>query len=302
MTTERETASAVADPSLPARVRQLLTSPPSGPARRRPRRARRRGIPLRLVLVAPDWLLGCTVIAVAVVATAATIPGRALVVLLMLAMAAFVVHKTVTPPPWKTAARYRSRYQGRFVDPSCIAQPYRRQLARAQGAIRDVLQSAVYRDGAIDDAVSGAILAEHEWDIACLLRDATALHRQSALIGSAAAAAHPAVQNILAQHAEVLGRVGRAVERRVQDLEAYAAVIRAANREYSTWLLTAAAAALNDPYLDLLAAAPAHGRRGQIARLAREARARAVAFRGLLEDPTANPPLALPDQHRSDAA
>ena len=257
---------------------------------------------LGAVIVAPDWLLGCTIVAVAVVATAATIPGRALIILLMLAMTAFVVHKIARPGPWKTAARYRRRYQGRFVDPSCIAQPYRRQLARAQAAIRDVRQSPVYRDGAIGNAVSGAVLAEHEWDIACLLRDATELHRQSALIGSLPDAADPAVQGILAQHADVLGRVGRAVERRVLDLEAYAAVIRAANHEYTTWLLAAGAAALNDLYLDLLAAAPAPGRRGQIAGLAREARACALTFHGLLEDPTTNPPLSLPDPHRSDAA
>lgn len=299
LTNERELAAIVADPSLPAAVRRRLTCPPPRQRRRRPRRR----LPLRAVLLAPDWLLGCAVIAVAVVATAATIPGRAFIILLVLIIAPFVAHRAAAPAIRSRAAdRYRGRYRGRFVDPSSIGQPYRRQLARAQQAIRAVLQSPVYRDGAIRNAVSRDVLAEHEWEIACLLRDATALRSQSALIGAAPAAARPAVQCILAQHADVLGRVQDWVQRRVQDLEAYAAEVRAANREYSAFLLSAAASGLNDYYLDLLAQAPAHGRHRQIASLAAEARACGEAFHELLEDHTAAPALVLPDRSSSDAA
>lgn len=284
MNIERRPASAVADPSLPAHVRRRLTCPP--PPRRRPLPR-----PLR-------WLLGCSLIAVA---ARASISGRGLVIVLVLVLAAFLVRKAATAGPSMRVARCRRRYRGRFVDPSCIDPRGRRQLARAQQAIRAVLESPVYRDGAIDFAVTGAILAEHEWDIACLLRDAAALRTQSALMGSAPAAADPAVQGILAQHAEVLVHVGDAVDHRVQDLEAYAAEVLAADRAYTAWLLAGAAAGLNDHLLDLLAKAPGHGRKGQITRLAAEARACSEIFRGLLGDPIAAAPLALPDPPCSDA-
>jgi hypothetical protein len=296
---ERELAAIVADPSLPAAVRRRLTCPAPRPRRRRPRRRPS----LRAALLAPDWLLGWAVIAVAVVATAATTPGRAFIILLVLIITRFIAHRVAVPAMRSRAAdRYRRRYRGRFVDPSSIGQPYRRQLARAQQAIRTVLQSPVYRDGAINNAVSREVLAEHEWEIACLLRDATALRSQSALISSAPEAASPAVQRILAQHADVLGLVQDSVQLRVEDLEAYAAEVLAANGEYSAWLLAAAASALNDYFLDLLAQAPAHGRGGQIARLTAEARHCREAFQEFLADHTAAPSLVLPDRSSSDAA
>ena len=290
MITERGPVSAVADPSPPARVRRLLTCPPS---------AGRRGLSLPGPL-APSRLLRCALLAAAVIAV---ITGRGLGIVLVLALAAFVVRKVAArAAPSKTAARYRRRDRGRFVDPSCIDRRYRGQLARAQQAIRDVLQSRVYRDGVIDNALSEAILADHEWEIACLLRDATALRAQSALIVSAPGAAHPAVQAILAQHAEVLRRAGRAVGQRIRGLEANAAEVPAADGEYTTWQLTAAGERLNDQFLDLLARAPANGRAGQISRLAAEARAWGEAFHGLTTGPDAASPLALPGLSRSETA
>jgi hypothetical protein len=212
------------------------------------------------------------------------------------AIALIMLHQALRSRVSAKTAWYRCRYRGRLVDPSCLDEPGRRQLARVQRAVREISGHRIYQDGAIDSALIGTILAEHEWEIACTLRDACMLRETTALISSAPEAAHPAVQEILRQHSGVLGRVGLAVSQRIQDLEAYAAAVLAADLEYCTWLLATAAAQLNDRYLDLLASAPAHGRTGQVARLAAEARAAEDSFRQLIADPDAAPPLALPDE------
>jgi hypothetical protein len=214
-----------------------------------------------------------------------------------------VLGRTLIRPESAKAARYRRRYRGRYVDPSCLDQASQQQLARVQRAVRDILYSRVFLDGAIDNLASWTALAEQEWDIACVLRDACMLRAAgSRLIRLEPAAAHPAIQEILLQHTTALSLVGLAVDQRIEELEAWAAAVLAADREYSACLLGPAAAALNDRFLDLLARAPAHGRTGQIARLSADARAAAASYRELITDPATASPLALPDAPRPGTA
>lgn len=276
MTVTTWPAAAVADPALRARARRHLTQPP------------RPGRPVRI-----RTLTGGLLAVLAAAAAGEWIPGRhgtALMASLLLVTFVVLSRGRIR----LTASWYRRRYRGRVIQPSSLDRQSRCLLARAQRAIGDVYATRAFGDGIIDSQASSTILAAHEWDIARLLHDHSRLQAMRTII-SAAAPTDPDIRAILAAQAEAGGQVLAAVARRVDLLESYAAEIRATDHRYRLWLAASAAADLNGPCMDLLAAAPIHAQiAGELEHLTTDAR----RVQDLAAGTASALPLVLPDPQR----
>jgi len=151
-------------------------------------------------------------------------------------------------------------YRGRYVRPASLDPAARQLLARAQAAAGEVLAARVFRAGCLDAPSGAAVLAERQWEIACRLRDLSAL---SPAMRARPAAAAPGPSRM------VLSEVTASVTRRVQHLEEYAARVRAADAAYRAWT---AAPGQDARLLNLLAATAADGQASvEVASLIRDA-------------------------------
>jgi len=144
--------------------------------------------------------------------------------------------------------QYRDREQ--VVVPSCLDQPSRELLLRAQKAIGvavDEEAAAAEPDGVVPEST----LLRHEWEIAVALRDITDLRAEHGL--NAAASAGPMTNAVLKSQEVALVQAHEAIAARVCELERYAACVSAAATAYRDWQDALRVADLNDMYLDLVA-------------------------------------------------
>lgn len=95
-----------------------------------------------------------------------------------------------------------------------LDEPARALLARVQRAIDSILDSEINRTDLIDNSRNVMVLAQHEWEIALILRRQSEVRRRRATTDMPAA-------------------VTRSVEDRVRLIEDYAKKVRAADAEYT---------------------------------------------------------------------
>jgi hypothetical protein len=200
--------------------------------------------------------------------------------------------------PWGALARYRDRY----VDPSTLAMACWRPLRATQCAIDEVLGSEVYRDGSLADAARaagldtarGPDLWRHRWEIAWRLREITRLSDEHTASTSAGVPG-PHTAKVLSAHRRAVEIALEATERRVAELQQYAAAVRAADAALRDRRMAEQMADRNDRYLDLVASTEADEYAiAEIRDMASEAR---LAFEATLSEATlAAQPLVLPDR------
>jgi hypothetical protein len=125
-------------------------------------------------------------------------------------------------------------------------------LARAQRAIDAVLGSEVRVAGLLEHAADEATLRRHEWEIACALREMTAVRAQ---FDKDARASQAGVMTaaVLVSQQRAIALAQDATAERVSALERYASQVEAADDAHGDWRQALRLAGLNDRYLDLVA-------------------------------------------------
>lgn len=158
------------------------------------------------------------------------------------------------------AARH---YRGRYVHPAVLDRDSRVLLARAQAAADAVRGARLYRDGILDVPAVSAVLAEREWELALRLSELSGAEARLTAAEDARAGFRQAAS---------------AAVRRVEDLEAYADKVRAADSDYRSGDDGAASSAL---LTSLLVGTAADGQASaELSALACDAAAAAECFRG----------------------
>jgi hypothetical protein len=143
--------------------------------------------------------------------------------------------------------RQIARDRGRVIFPADLDWDMRTLLARAQGAVDQVLGSGILAAGLFE--ADEPALRRHEWDIACALRSFTrvrTLPAGDASLGEMTAAVVDAQQR-------ALGIAVAATTKRISSLEHYASQVAAADAALRDWQSSLAQAGLNDTYFDLVA-------------------------------------------------
>lgn len=128
-------------------------------------------------------------------------------------LAAVAAGSAAAVPAGRRAAR---RWKDSCVRPEDLSQRDRALLCRAQDAIGTVLTSRARAAGHLDGPGSAAVLASREWELARMLRE----------LSAAAAAGIPAGGR------DIVGRVTGSAVRRVEELEACAARVTAADAAF----------------------------------------------------------------------
>ncbi len=251
------------DPELPARLRTLVTD---GTSRRSPAAS---GGPVR------RWLGSAAPRARRAVVSCWTTAGAALVGAFVTAVPALGVGTDVQAGFWVAfgAAGVTGLVLGRelsperelakrarhVIMPNQVDEPSRLLLARAQQAIDYVCNSGVSTAGLIDHAADEVTLQRHEWEIACALRDISAL-RDRFNAEAAASGRGEVTRAVLESQRRAIALAQDATQARVAALERYAAQVRAADTAHQDWQTAQRLAGQNDMYLQLVArtAADAH--------------------------------------------
>lgn len=125
-------------------------------------------------------------------------------------------------------------------------------LVRAQSAINSILGSRVLAAGLLGNPVDDALLAQHEWEIACQLRDITSL-RTLLAANTAGSSAGPMTTDILSAQQRAIDVAQESTTSRILALERYASQVIAADDADRDWQLATTLSHLNDKYVDLVA-------------------------------------------------
>ena len=160
----------------------------------------------------------------------------------------------VRDPP-RGDLRALARYHDRFVDPAALDITCLRPLRAAQTAINDVVRSEVYRAGMLTHAAHAADLRQHEWEIACRLREITKLDAEYAAVCRPVSLARRLPRSCMRIAAPSTSRGRRRLPG--PELERYAAVVKAADAALRDWKTAQQVADRNDLYLDLVAGSEA---------------------------------------------
>ena len=180
---------------------------------------------------------------------------------------------------------YQKRYRDEVVSPLSLERSCADLLARVQRAIATIVGSQVYAAN-LSGTVQEPVLRQHEWEIACSLREISELLMELAST-FAQGTAGPMTTAVVASQNRAITMARQTTTIRVVSLELLAAHIAAAEAARRDWETAQQAAARNDKYLDLVArtAADEHAtveitnlaeQAGQSARLYRETLAQAV--------------------------
>jgi hypothetical protein len=251
------------DPELPSRLRTLVTD---GTSRRSPANS---GGPVR------RWLGAAAPRARRAVISSWTASGAALVGAFVTAAPALGVGTDVQAGFWVvfgvagvtglvlgrelSPERELAKQSRHVIMPNQVDEPSRLLLARAQQAIDYVCSSGVGTAGLIDHAADEVTLQRHEWDIACALRDISAL-RERFNANAMASGNGEITRAVLESQRRAIAVAQDATQARVAALERYAAQVRAADTAHQDWQTAQRLAGQNDMYLQLVArtAADAH--------------------------------------------
>lgn len=144
------------------------------------------------------------------------------------------------------------RHRRNYIDSSVLDTECLRQLKAAQVAIDAVLTSEVYRTRLVDHAPNDADLRRHEWEIACRLRDITAL-RAEHTDSMSAGVPGPQTAAVLKAHLRAVTIARDATVRRIDALQRYAREVKAADNALHDWQTAEQLTLRNETYLDLVA-------------------------------------------------
>lgn len=136
------------------------------------------------------------------------------------------------------------------LDTSC-----RIVLARAQQAIKDVLNSRVYADNQLEREVAEPTLRRHEWAAAKDLREITSLRNEQNRVRRSQAAGDPGplTKAVMGAQEEALRQKLDKIESIVSAMETYANHVKAADRAREDWQSAAELSKLNVKFTDLVA-------------------------------------------------
>jgi hypothetical protein len=138
------------------------------------------------------------------------------------------------------------------IMPNQVDEPSRLLLARAQQAIDYVVGSGVSTAGLLDHAADEVTLQRHEWEIACALRDISAL-RDRFNAEAEASGNGEMTRAVLESQRRAIALAQDATQARIAALERYAAQVRAADSAHRDWQTAQRLAGHNDMYLELVA-------------------------------------------------
>jgi hypothetical protein len=139
--------------------------------------------------------------------------------------------------------------RSKVVFPESLDKACRALLGRAQRAISSIRGSRVLSAGLLENPVDDALLSQHEWEVACQLREITGLHALLAT-NTPGSPAGPMTTDVLSAQQRAIEIAQEATTWRIVALERYARQVIAADRD---WELATRLSHLNDKYLDLLA-------------------------------------------------
>lgn len=152
---------------------------------------------------------------------------------------------------WFSPTRQLAASADQVVYPYQLDHPCQAILARAQSAVARVLDSEVRAAGLLE--ADEAILRRHEWELAKVLRNVTALrgvHARQPPAGELTA-------GVLGAQRRALEVAQSAAAGRAAALERFADQVAAADEAHRDWRQALELSGLNDRYLDLVAATAA---------------------------------------------
>ncbi|ADB34843.1 hypothetical protein Kfla_5839 [Kribbella flavida DSM 17836] len=139
------------------------------------------------------------------------------------------------------------RQHGKYLLAEDFDEPAGRLLARAQRAVKTVLEATVTRQGLLDEMQNELVLPEQLWDIGQVLHEQSVLRARQHEVARGMATAE--LEAVLGPQRRALDRSVDAIKRKVQLLEQYAERVRSADAA----LRAEAALEDGDRYIELLA-------------------------------------------------
>ena len=196
------------------------------------------------------FAIGCWLLSVACVVllfAAPQVAGRAE----WLAAAAAAAISAVTTQHLASRRDLR-RCRSTVIFPENLDETCRTLLRRAQGAIATIRGSRLTAASPLGFIVDDPLLDQHEWEIACQLREITSL-RALLAVNSPGSSAGPMTTDVLRGQHRAIELALEATTTRVEALERHAGQVIAADQADRDWQLATTLSHHNDKYLDLVA-------------------------------------------------
>ena len=144
------------------------------------------------------------------------------------------------------------RCRSKVLFPENLDETCRTLLRRAQGAIASIRGSRLMATSPLGSIVDNSLLDQHEWEIACQLREITTL-RSLLAVNSPNSSVGPMTTDVLRAQQRAIEVAQEATTTRVAALERYARQVIAAEQADRDWQLATTLSHHNDKYLDLVA-------------------------------------------------
>jgi hypothetical protein len=154
--------------------------------------------------------------------------------------------------------QHRSSYRdlrlcrSKVIFPESLDETCQELLRRAQSVIASIRGSRVLSAGLLENPVDDALLYQHEWEIACQLREITSL-RALLAANTPGSPAGPMTADVLGAQQRAIEIAQEATTWRIIALERYARQVIAADAADRDWEQATTLSYLNDKYLDLVA-------------------------------------------------
>jgi hypothetical protein len=196
-----------------------------------------------LAVCVGGWILALIVMAATLPTAVAAWAAVALAGVAVLATGGVLVKSMVEDRGHK-AVRLQ---HGKYLLPQDFDEPAARLLARAQRAVKMVLEATVTRRGLLDEMKNDLVLPEQLWDIAQVLREQTVLRARQQDVARGMETAE--LDAVLGPQRRALALSVDAIKRKVDLLDRYADRVRSADAA----LRAEAALEDGDRYIELLA-------------------------------------------------
>jgi hypothetical protein len=240
------TVTPVCDPELPLSFRSWVTGQrPVFNARGKLSALTPGGRSVRLPAVAVCWLLTAICTILLFTGSAAVSPAVWLAGACTAAMAAVATQQRARRSDLRLC-------RSNVIFPENLDGTCRELLLRSQQAITAVSSSRVRAAGILERAVPDEMLRQHQWEIACQLREITSL-RTLLADSSPGTAVGPMTTGVLAAQQRAIDLAHHAADARIAALEHYAQQIAAADDADRDWCQAIELSKLNHRYLDLVA-------------------------------------------------
>jgi hypothetical protein len=194
--------------------------------------------------------IGCSLLCVACVILLFAVPQLAGRAEWLVAAAAAAIAAVTTQH--LASRRDLRRCCTKVVFPENLDETCRALLRRAQGAIASIRGSSLMATSPLGSIVDDSLLDQHEWEVACQLREITNL-RSLLAANSPSSSVGPMTTDVLRAQQCAIEVAQEATTTRVVALERYASQVIAADEADRDWQLATRLSHLNDKYLDLVA-------------------------------------------------